>query len=61
MQQIAPGESGKKAQVDLIEVEDEGALQGGARRKFCYTKMLLKSVLQLMGCKTRVAHKARVL
>lgn len=62
MGSITTGESVSKLKIDLIEVLDgEGALREGSRRKFCYTKMLLKSVLQLMGCKTRVAHKVRSL
>ena len=44
----------KKAAVDLIEISDG---EDDSERRFYYTKVLLKSVLQLMGCKARVAHK----
>ena len=59
MQSPLADDSAKKLQVDLIEIIDASNLENGPRARFCYTKMLLKSVLQLMGCKTRVAHKAR--
>ena len=51
------GTNGKASSIDLIEVQDrqnDAEISGGS---FCYTKMLLKGNLQLMGCKTRVAHK----
>ena len=44
----------KKIAVDLVELLDG---ESNLDWRFCYTKVLLKSVLQLMGCKARVAHK----
>lgn len=48
----------KKVAVDIVEITDGKEAADAEARRFCYTKALLKSVLQLMGCKTRVAHKA---
>jgi hypothetical protein len=47
----------KKHSVDFVEIVDGNDEVSGEGENFCYTKALLKSVLQLMGCKTRVAHK----
>jgi len=47
----------KKIAIDLVEILDGEDASAGEGRRFCYTKALLKGVLQLMGCKTRVAHK----
>lgn len=47
----------RKHAIDFIEIVDGEDPKTGEGKNFCYTKALLKSVLQLMGCKTRVAHK----
>lgn len=45
--------------MDYIKVTDDSRHEpeSGAA---CYTSLLLKSALQLAGCKTRIAHKARL-
>jgi len=49
----------RKHAVDFVEIVDGEDPTTGEGKNFCYTKALLKSVLQFMGCKTRVAHKVR--
>lgn len=53
------GTAEEEFSINLIEVTSSEC-SGKEVWRFCYTKMLLKSVLQFMGCKTRVAHKAKI-
>lgn len=53
---MGPASTDKPLQINIIEISaDHGSEEDSGR--FYYTKMLLKTALQLMGCKTRIAHK----